>query len=163
MRVLCKFLPPDFDHLQNVIAPITYVPLNNEHKTIELNNNRYKMIQDAKRQWLHISLSAYEIKLQEYNHQYEDIVLQLESLLLNNTSLRGTSLLNDINRYVIYRTNELKQPISGKMSVFRNKLIQHRKQLSSTNSLIGVSPEPYLDLISNPFHTREWQYLSLGK
>ncbi|CAF3944980.1 unnamed protein product, partial [Rotaria sp. Silwood1] len=63
------------------------------------------MIQDAKRQWLRISLSVYETKLQEYNHQFQ-------SILLNNTSLQGTSLLNDISRYVTYRTNEMKQSIS---------------------------------------------------
>ncbi|CAF1627964.1 unnamed protein product [Adineta ricciae] len=28
--------------------------------------------------------------------------------------------------------------------------------------MIGVSPEPYLDLILNPFNKREWDYLSLG-
>ncbi|CAF1431400.1 unnamed protein product [Adineta steineri] len=122
MRILYKFLPSELDQLENVVAPITYIPLNNEHKTIELNNKRHKMIQDAKRQWLHISLSVYETKLQEYNHQFE-------SILLNNTSLQGTSLLNDISRY---------------------------------NNFIGVSPEPYLDLISNPFNKREWQYVSLG-
>ncbi|CAF4251458.1 unnamed protein product, partial [Adineta steineri] len=155
MRILYKFLPPELDQLEKIVAPITYTPLNNEHKTIELNNKRYKMIQDAKRQWLHISLSVYETKLQQYNHQ-------LESILLNNTSLQGTSLLNDISRYVTYRTNEMKQSISSRMSIFRNKLIKHRKQVSSKNNFIDVSPEPYLDLISNPFNKREWQYLSLG-
>ncbi|CAF4131232.1 unnamed protein product, partial [Adineta steineri] len=83
MRIFYKFLPPELDQLEKIVAPITYIPLNNEHKTIELNNKRHKMIQDAKRQWLHISLSVYETKLQEYNHQ-------LESILLNNTSLQGT-------------------------------------------------------------------------
>jgi hypothetical protein len=29
--------------------------------------------------------------------------------------------------------------------------------------MIGVCPEPYLDLISNPFNTLEWHYLSLGQ
>ncbi|CAF1340357.1 unnamed protein product [Adineta steineri] len=156
MRILYKFLPPELDQLEKIVAPITYTPLNNEHKTIELNNKRYKMIQDAKRQWLHISLSVYETKLQEYNHQ-------LESILLNNTSLQGTSLLNDISRYVTYRTNEMKQSISSKMPIFRNKLIEYRKKLLLKNNVISVSPEPYLDLISNPFNQREWQYLSLGK
>ncbi|CAF4243626.1 unnamed protein product, partial [Adineta steineri] len=91
MRILYKFLPTDLDQQETIVALIAYIPLNNK---------RYKMIQDAKRQWLHISLSVYETKLQEYNHQ-------LESILLNNTSLQGTSLLNDISRYVTYRTNEM--------------------------------------------------------
>ncbi|CAF1524992.1 unnamed protein product, partial [Adineta steineri] len=155
MRILYKFLPPELDQLEKIVAPITYIPLNNERKTIELNNKRYKMIQDAKRQWLHISLSVYETKLQEYNQQ-------LESILSNNTSFEGTSLLNDISRYVTYRTNEMKQSLSSRMSIFRNKLIQHRKQVTLKNNVISVSPEPYLDLISNPFTKREWQYLSFG-
>ncbi|CAF1369265.1 unnamed protein product [Adineta steineri] len=146
MRILDKFLPPELDQQETIVALIAYIPLNNK---------RYKMIQDAKRQWLHISLSVYETKLQEYNHQ-------LESILLDNTSLQGTSLLNDISRYVTYRTNEMKQSLSSKMSIFRNKLIQYRKPLSVKNNFIGVSPEPYLDLKSNPFNKREWQYLSLG-
>ncbi|CAF4314345.1 unnamed protein product, partial [Adineta steineri] len=107
MRILYKFLPTDLDQQETIVALIAYIPLNNK---------RYKMIQDAKRQWLHISLSVYETKLQEYNHQ-------LESILLNNTSL----------------------------------------QVTLKNNVISVSPEPYLDLISNPFNKREWQYLSLGK
>ncbi|CAF4947135.1 unnamed protein product, partial [Rotaria socialis] len=28
--------------------------------------------------------------------------------------------------------------------------------------VIGVSSEPYLDLISNPFNKCQWNYLSLG-
>ncbi|CAF1410725.1 unnamed protein product, partial [Adineta steineri] len=114
MRILYKFLPPNLDQQETIVALIAYIPLNNK---------RYKMIQDAKRQWLRISLSVYETKLQEYNHQFQ-------SILLNNTSLQGTSLLNDISRYVTYRTNEMKQSISSRMSIFRNKLLQHRKQLS---------------------------------
>ncbi|CAF4313176.1 unnamed protein product, partial [Adineta steineri] len=51
MRILYKFLPSELDQLEKIVAPITYIPLINEHKTNELNNKRYKMIQDAKRQW----------------------------------------------------------------------------------------------------------------
>ncbi|CAF1383311.1 unnamed protein product [Adineta steineri] len=77
MRILYKFLPSDLDQQEKIVALIAYIPLNNK---------RYKMIQDAKRQWLHISLSVYETKLQEYNHQ-------LESILLNNTSLQVPSYI----------------------------------------------------------------------
>ena len=34
---------------------------------------------------------------------------------------------------------------------------------SELKNMIGVSPEPYLDHISNPFNKRQWNYLSLGK
>ncbi|CAF1571250.1 unnamed protein product, partial [Adineta steineri] len=42
MRILDKFLPPELDQQETIVALIAYIPLNNK---------RYKMIQDAKRQW----------------------------------------------------------------------------------------------------------------
>ncbi|CAF1538627.1 unnamed protein product, partial [Adineta steineri] len=42
MRILYKFLPSDLDQEEKIVALIAYIPLNNK---------RYKMIQDAKRQW----------------------------------------------------------------------------------------------------------------
>ncbi|CAF1393904.1 unnamed protein product, partial [Rotaria magnacalcarata] len=41
-------------------------------------------------------------------------------------------------------------------------ILQNRQRSSSTKNVIGVSPEPYLDLISNPFDKRQWNYLSFG-
>ncbi|CAF5224831.1 unnamed protein product, partial [Rotaria magnacalcarata] len=38
----------------------------------------------------------------------------------------------------------------------------NRQRSSSTKYVIGVSPEPYLDLISNPFDKCQWNYLSFG-
>jgi hypothetical protein len=162
IRILYKFLPLNFDHLQHFITPVTYVPLNNERKAIQLKNEHYKMIQATKRTWLHIFLSTYEIKLQEYDQQYQELLIQLESLLLNNTNVHGVSLFNDINRYMTYRTNQLKQDISNKMSSFQGKLLRNRQRSSSTKNTINVSPEPYLDLDFNPFNTLEWRHLSLG-
>jgi hypothetical protein len=49
------------------------------------------------------------------------------------------------------------------MASFRKIILQNRQRSSSTKNVIGVSPEPYLDLISNPFDKRQWNYLSLGK
>ena len=163
MRILCRFLPHNYDQLQSFIAPVNYVPLNNEQKAIQLKNQCYKIIQEAKRQWLHISLSAYEIKLQEYGQQYQQILIHVECVLLDNTSVHFASVFNCINRYMTHRTNQLKQDIINKMSAFRGKLLQNRQRSSSTKYMIGVSPEPYLDLNSNPFNTLEWHHLSLGK
>ncbi|CAF1421818.1 unnamed protein product, partial [Rotaria magnacalcarata] len=66
MRVLCKFLPKNFDQLEKFIAPMIYSPLNNDQKTIEVRNKRYKTIQEAKRICLNVFLNSYEIQLQEY-------------------------------------------------------------------------------------------------
>ncbi|CAF3766189.1 unnamed protein product [Rotaria socialis] len=49
-----------------------YLPLNNNEKIIETKNKRYKIIQETKRQWLNYFLNIYEIKIQEYEAQYQD-------------------------------------------------------------------------------------------
>ncbi|CAF4885313.1 unnamed protein product, partial [Rotaria socialis] len=59
MRVLCKFLPKNFDQLEEFITPMIYSPLNNDQKTIEVRNKRYKTIQEAKRICLNVFLNSY--------------------------------------------------------------------------------------------------------
>ncbi|CAF1477135.1 unnamed protein product [Rotaria sordida] len=49
-----------------------------------------------------------------------------------------------------------------KMTNFQKKLLRQRQRSSVAKNAIGVSPEPYLDLISNPFNRFEWDHLSLG-
>ena len=132
-------------------------------KPFKLNNERFRMIQQAKRTCLHISLSAYEMKLEESNQHYQEVFNQLESLLLNNTSVHGASLLDDIAHYISCRTIQLKQDISKRMIIFRGKLLHNRQRSASTKNTIGVSPESYLDLNFNPFNTLEWDHLSYGK
>ena len=61
-RILCKFLPQNFDDFENFITSITYLPLNNDQKIIEVKNKRYKIIQEAKRIWLNYFFHAYEFK-----------------------------------------------------------------------------------------------------
>ncbi|CAF2938099.1 unnamed protein product [Rotaria sp. Silwood2] len=136
MRVSCKLLPKNFDQLEDFIASIAYLPLNNDQKMIEVRNKRYKTIQEAKRIWLNIFLNAYEIQLQEYDQEYEYEFLQLES-----------HLLNSIN-------------ITMKMRSLRGILIKNRQRSSSTKKTVGVWPEPYLDLLTNIFNRYEWNYLS---
>ncbi|CAF1648303.1 unnamed protein product [Rotaria magnacalcarata] len=117
------------------------------------------MIQETKRQWLNYFLNIYEIKIQEYEQQYQNEFIQLESLLSNNND---KTMLNNIKEYINNRINRLKKDIYDKMASFRRIILQNRQRSSSTKNVIGVSPEPYLDLISNPFNKRQWNYLSLG-
>jgi hypothetical protein len=165
MRVLCKFLPLNLNQLENFIVPMSYSPIIKEQKAIQFNNKQYKIIQEGKRNWLNIFLNAHEIKLQEYEQQYHSAFLQLEKyLLLNNTTtIAGSSILNKIKEYMTYQTNRLKQDTYNKMSSFRVKLLQNRQRSLTTKDTIGVSPEPYLDLHSNPFSTCQWAQLSLGE
>ncbi|CAF2139725.1 unnamed protein product [Rotaria magnacalcarata] len=141
MRILDKFLPEHFDDLEHFIAPNIYSPVISNTIAIQFKNKRYKIIQEAKRSWLNIILHAYEIKIQEYDRQYQYELIQLKSQLLNSMTLNGESIV----------------------SSYRKILLQNRQRsLSSTKSIIGVCPEPYLDLMSNPFNTNEWNHLSLG-
>lgn len=129
---------------------------------IQVKNHRYRIVQEAKRQWLNISLNVYEIKIQEYQQEYQYQLIQLEKQFLNSTILNSSVVYNHVEEYLNYQAEKLKRDIYSKMSAFRGKLIQHRQRSSAAKHSIGVSPEPYLDLMSNPFNTREWNYLSLG-
>jgi hypothetical protein len=84
VRILCKFLPQNFDHLENFLSPLTYLPLNNNQKCIAIKNKRYKIIQEGKRVWLNYFLNTYEIKIYEYEQQYQCEYIKLETQLLNN-------------------------------------------------------------------------------
>jgi hypothetical protein len=164
-RIYCKFLPETFNQLEYFITSIDYLPLNNNEKAIEIKNKRYKLIQEAKRQWLNYFLNIYEIKIQQYEQQYQNEFIKLEPLFLNNNDnmINDTTLLNNINEYINTRINRLKKDIYDKMTCFRKIILQNRQRSPSIKNVIGVSPEPYLDLISNPFDKRQWNYLSLGK
>ena len=162
MRVLYKFLPKNFDQLEEFIAPIIYSPLNNDLKMIEVRNKRYKTIQEAKRIWLNLFLNSHEVQLQEYDQQYENEFLQLQSHLLNNNNINGSSIYEQIQQHMNCQTNKLKQQVSMKIKSLRGILIKNRRRSSSTKNTVGVWPEPYLDLLTNVFNRYEWNYLSLG-
>ncbi|CAF4038986.1 unnamed protein product [Adineta steineri] len=163
VRILCQFLPENFNLLQNFISPFDSVSLNNEQKSIQLKNERIKIIKEAKRKWLHLYLWAHETKLQEYDLQYQEVLKQLETILSNNNiNTDGVNLFNNINQYMSYRTNRMKQDITNKIPSFRGKLLRNRQRSSLTKNMISVSPEPYLDLVSNPFTPPEWHHLMLG-
>ncbi|CAF4778156.1 unnamed protein product, partial [Rotaria socialis] len=144
---------------ENFISPTDYLPLNNNQKAIEIKNKHYKIIQEAKRQWLNYFLNIYEIKIQEYEQQYQNEFIKLRSLFSNNND---TTMLNNIKEHINNRINRLKKDIYDKMASFQRIILQNRQRSSSTKNVIGVSSEPYLDLISNPFDKRQWNYLSLG-
>ncbi|CAF2065699.1 unnamed protein product, partial [Rotaria magnacalcarata] len=164
IRIHCKFLPQNFDHLEDFITSIDYLPFNNNQKAIEIKNNRYKIIQEAKRQWLNYFLTIYEIKIQEYEQQYQNEFIKLESLFSNNINniINDTTMLDNIKEHINNRINRLKKDIHDKMTSFRRIILQNRQRSSSTKNIISASPQPYLDLISNPFDKRQWNYLSFG-
>ena len=104
-----------------------------------------------------------ETQIDEYEQQYQNEFRQLESIVSNSNTENDSSALHLIKSYLDEQTNELKRTMRDKVSSSRNRLLQNRQRASSSKNTIGVSPEPYLDVISNPFDQREWNYLSLGK
>ncbi|CAF4890970.1 unnamed protein product, partial [Rotaria socialis] len=108
MRILDKFLPQHFDDLEHFIAPNIYSPVISNTIAIQFKNKHYKIIQEAKRSWLNITLHAYEIKIQEYDRQYQYELVQLKSRLLNSMTLNGESMFHHLNEYANSRTKKLK-------------------------------------------------------
>ncbi|CAF4583713.1 unnamed protein product, partial [Rotaria magnacalcarata] len=124
------------------IAPsIDYLPLNNNAKAIQIKNKHYKIIQEAKRQRLNYFLNIYEIKIQEYEQQYQNEFIKMETFFSNNND---KTMLNNIKEHVNNRINRLKKDIYDKMASFRKIILQNRQRSSSTKNVIGVSPESYL-------------------
>lgn len=165
LQVSCQFLPLYFHDLEKLITCHTCSPLNNQSKLIAINNHCFKIAQETKRRCLSLLLSIYEMKLQAHEQQYQQIFTDLKSVWSRHTSLQGELLLNQIEQCINNRTKELKQTITNKIPAYRGKLLRNRQRasLSPAQTVIGISPEPYLDVISNPFDRREWHYLSLGK
>ncbi|CAF4170344.1 unnamed protein product, partial [Rotaria magnacalcarata] len=124
-------------------TPITYSPLNNNQKAVQVKNKRYKIIQEAKRSWLNIFFNACEIKIQAYDSQYQNTFLQLESQSIVTNNFNDSSISNQIKEYLIYRTNKLKQDIYKKVAKSRAIVLQIRQHSSSSRKqkIIGVSPE----------------------
>ncbi|CAF1560636.1 unnamed protein product, partial [Rotaria magnacalcarata] len=129
IQIHCKFLPQNFDQLENFISPTDYSPLNNNQKAIEIKNKHYKIIQEAKRLWLNYSLNIYEIKIQEYEQQYQNEFIKLESFFSNNND---KTILNNIKEHINNRINRLKKDIYDKIASFRRIILQNRQRSSST-------------------------------
>ena len=166
-QIFCKFLPIEFHRLEQFIVPMSFVLIQKGSQAIEFKNRQSKLIQTIKREWLDMYIHIYEIQLQQYEQQFENIHQQLELSvsIMNTTTMIAdhVPMVNKIKEYVMTQTNRLKQEVYDRMSIFRITLLRNRQRSSIGKDTIGVSPEPYLDLISNPFDKREWTQLSLGR
>ena len=167
-RILYKLLPLELNQVESYIAPNISPPtLNNPSAAIQLKNKRYQIIQEAKRQWLDVSLNAYQLQLEEYEQEYETEFSQFQAHLSTvTTTVTNTDrscVLEDIHHYVTHQTGKFKQDIYRRLSGYQRNLVQRRHHSRTAKETVGVSPEPHLDLLSNPFTQREWDYLSLGK
>ena len=132
-----------------------------------MKNKRYKIIQESKRAWLSVFLHVYEHKIQRSDQQYQREFKQLELQIRSTTPISTNNdpaiLIKNIEDYMTDQIKELKDRKYREMSTIQRKLLRDRQHASSSKSMIGVSPEPYLALLSNPFSKCQWNHLSLGK
>ena len=162
-RIHCQFLPKQFDDLEHYLTSNIHLTMTDSPDMIEFTNQRYKIVQEAKRQWLNITLNVYENQIREYQETYQSQLMQLKAQLLNSTIRNSSSAYNDIQDYLNYQREKLRNNVYKELFAYRKKLLRDGQRSSTVQHSIGVSPEPYLDLISNPFNLREWKHLSLGK
>ena len=85
---------------------------------------------------------------------------QIEVQLLTVTTNDPTTLFNKIDGYLIYWLNQLKQEFSNQTYSIKCKILRNRRYSLSMKVYIGISSEPYLDLMNNPFNSRQWHQLS---
>jgi hypothetical protein len=135
-RILCHELPSAFNS-------ITLID-NSEEQCV---NKRQKMIQDLKRQILHAKLEQYELKIQHYEHLYEQALVTFQSEIYKIESLFQTCSLNElmhcVNIYVYQYTKLSIRQIRYKESCFRVKLLRHHRRYRSrsSNKTIDVYPQ----------------------
>ncbi|CAF2764146.1 unnamed protein product [Rotaria sp. Silwood2] len=150
-----RFLPKHFDLLEDFIAPDLYTPITRNSLAIEFKQQRYKMIQEAKRTWLNIFIRVHETKYRDYEDQYQR---QLKQIALDSSTRAH------LTTYINHRTHRVQQEIfSEKIPVYRRKLTHLRRQrLKSNRKTVNVAPSVILDINRHPFTHREIAYLSRG-
>ena len=115
---------------------------------------------------LNIKLEEYEIKIQNYEYQYE---LEL-SAFKSEISRRNSSykmyelnvLMHLVNTYVYHHTKILIRRIRYKESCLHIKLVRHRhrRQSSPTKKIIDVYPQIIIDVAKISMNHNQLDYLS---
>jgi len=162
-RILSKFLPENFDQLQNFITSNFYSPIVNDDSVVKYQLKHIKFLQESKRIWLDIYLRAYILKIRQYDQQYQYELVQLKQRFNNSTET--PSRFQSIETCMTQRRNRLKQEIYLQMKYFHVKLTRRRQYSSKTKQMIGVSPEVILD-VHHRYHDLnavEREYLSRSK
>ncbi|CAF1506248.1 unnamed protein product, partial [Rotaria sordida] len=166
-RILHRFLPPNFDQIEEYIAPNDYYsPPITDHSLVEIKTKRRKILQHVKRTLINIYMCAYETKIDEYEQEYQQILNEIELKYSNNTSIviiNGLTLFDAIKAYMLHRTNFIQQEIYYKIAYFRQIIAQRRQRSSTAKKTIGVSPQVTIDVLHHIFNDDELTYLSKGE
>ena len=163
-RILSKFLPENFDQLEQFISIDFCSSMISRSSTVNYRLKQLKIIQESKRSWLDIYLRACIWKIQEHDQHYQSEVVQLEQGLNNSGSRPETNLLPSLHLYMAQRCHRLKEEIYLQMTYFHATL-RRRRQLSAVSKhMVGVSSQVMLDV--HPRHHDlndiECEYLSRG-
>ena len=166
-RILCQFLPKNFDDLDSFLGPTgIYSPLCEDHISVEFKRKRYKSLQETKRTWLQILVRAYELKNQEYAQQYQQelatLQLQLSTRTVDN---ERRSLIETVKAYMAHRKHRLVHDLEFNVSFYRAALGRRRQRCSSSSTkktTVGVSPEVILFTNSIALNAAELAHLSKG-
>ncbi|CAF4465303.1 unnamed protein product [Rotaria socialis] len=124
---------------------------------LELKNNgfksgrAYKLIQKEQQQLLNV------VENSEFFQQKKEIDHILYKAL-QPLKVRCNSVINLANKHMTWNPRKTD---NDDVRLSDRIILQNRQRSSSTKNVIGVSSEPYLDLIFNPFNKRQWNYLSL--
>jgi hypothetical protein len=97
-RILCHKLPNSFNS----------ITINDSEE--QCVNKHNKMIQDSKRQMLNAELEQYELKIQHYEHLYEQELVTFQSEIYKTESSYQISHLNEVMYFVkiyVYHHTEL--------------------------------------------------------
>lgn len=156
-RISIDYLPQNFNKFESFIAFDSYLPLVKDSIAVEFKQKRYKIIQEAKRNWLNLYVDGYENKIQAYEYQYKEELYKLKS---NETTL----LFDSFTNYINHRTNRMKQEISyDKIPIYRRQLVRiHRRLKSKSKKIVSIFPNIIIDLIYHPFTATQLDYLSRG-
>jgi hypothetical protein len=116
---------------------------------------------------LNAELEGYEIKIQNYEYQYEQELNAFNSEIFNtNSSLQMSQmnmLMHLVKTYVYHYTNILLRQIRYKESCRRVKLSRQyhrRRQSPSTNKIIDVYPQIIVDVAKVSLNPIQLDYLS---
>ena len=115
---------------------------------------------------MNVELEQYEIKIQHYEHLYEQELTAFESETYNTNSsyqiCQLDMLMHFVQTYLYHHTNILIRQIRFKESCLHVKLIRHyhRQLLSTTKKTIDVYPQIIVDVSKISLNRIQLDYLS---
>jgi hypothetical protein len=153
-RILCHKLPNSFNS----------ITINNNEE--QCANKHNKIVQDFKRQMLNVELEQYELKIQHYEHLYEQELVAFESEIYKTKPSYQMYYLNELMYFVIiyiyHHTKLFMRHIRYKESCFHVKLLRHHRRHQSliSNKTIDVYPQIIVDVPKVSLNQNQLDYLS---